>query len=102
MITKTGPVIQVSKTGTLITTSGASASGSIPVDASGNRPNYVRVAATAAATVRYGTGAQTAVTTDMLVQPGDALLLNVTRCDTIAALQVTAAGVVIVTPVEDR
>ena len=49
-----------------------------------------------------GVGAQTAVATDLLVQPGDALVLAVPRgCTHVAAIQLAAAGVVIVSPVED-
>lgn len=101
MITKTGPAIQVSATGLSITTGAASAGGALPVGASGLVTRYVRVSASVAACVRVGNGAQTAVATDMLVQPGDAVLLNCIRCTHIAAIQLAAAGIVIVTPVED-
>jgi SH3-like domain-containing protein len=94
--------LTVTATGVLITTSGVSAGSALPNASSGEVPRYVRIAATAAATVRMGAGAQTAVTTDLLVQPGDAVVLTVPRGVThIAALQVTAAGVVQVSPVED-
>ncbi|MES2187957.1 MAG: hypothetical protein V4505_25625 [Pseudomonadota bacterium] len=94
--------VTVTATGILLTTSGASAGGALPVASSGEIPRYVRVAATAAATVRMGVGAQTALTTDMLVQPGDAQIMVVPRGVThMAALQVTAPGVVQVSPLED-
>lgn len=90
--------LMVSTTGASITTSGASASANIPVDGSGRVPYYIRVAATAACYFRITTGASTAVATDMLIQPGDAVILAVQSCTVASALQVTAAGIVIITP----
>ena len=94
--------VLVTVTGASITTSGTSAGTTIPVNSAGERPRYIRVASTAAAHVRIGVGAQTAVTTDMLVQPGDAVVMAVPSGVThVAAIQTTAAGVVIVTPMEN-
>lgn len=94
--------LQVSATGVSITTSGVSANAAVPNDSSGTKPRYVRIAATVAAYVRIGSGAQTAVTTDMLVQPGDAVIVNVPAASpNVAAIQVAAAGVVNVTPIEN-
>lgn len=94
--------ITVTKTGTQTATSGTSAGGTIPTDSAGNVPRYIRVAATAAACFRIGVGAQTAVTTDLQVQPGDAVVLHVpSGCTHYAAIQVTAAGVVQVSPLEN-
>lgn len=92
----------VTATGVSITTGAASSGGALPNASSGEVPRYVRIAASAAACVRIGPGAQTAVATDMLVQPGDAVVLAVPRGVTnVAAIQLTAAGIVIVTPLED-
>lgn len=94
--------VTVIATGVSIATTGTSASATIPVCQSGEYPRYIRVAATAAACVRIGTGAATAVTTDMQVQPGDAVILHVPSGYTkIAAIQVSAAGVVQVSPMEN-
>lgn len=94
--------ITVTVTGVSITTGAASSGGALPNASSGEVPRYVRIAASVAACVRIGPGAQTAVATDMLVQPGDAVVLAVPRgCTHVAAIQLAAAGVVIVTPVED-
>ena len=94
--------ITVTTTGVSITTGAASTGGALPTASSGEIPRYIRIAASAAACVRIGVGAQTAVATDMLVQPGDAVVITVPRgCTHVAAIQLTAAGVVIVTPVED-
>lgn len=94
--------ITVTKTGVAITTSGTSADSAIPTASSGEVPRYIRVSATVAACVRIGAGAQTAVTTDLMVQPGDNVILVVPQgCNHIAAIQVAAAGVVQVSPIED-
>lgn len=86
-------------TGATITVAGTSASAAVPNDTSGNRAKWIRIAATTACYVRIGTGAQTAVNTDMIVQPGDAVVIR-TVGDTVAALQVTAGGVCNITPLE--
>ncbi|WP_343577944.1 hypothetical protein [Pseudomonas sp.] len=94
--------ITVTVTGATIATGAASASAGIPKASSGEYPRYIRIAATAAAYVRIGKGAQTAIATDLLVQPGDAVVLAVASgLDTVAAIQVTAAGVVQISPLEN-
>jgi hypothetical protein len=93
--------LSVFATGVSITTSVTSASATIPNMLSGELPRYIRVAATVAACVRLGKTSATAVTTDMQVQPGDAVILCVNGCDKIAAIQVAAAGVVQVSPLEN-
>lgn len=94
--------ITVVATGVAITTSGVSASATIPNASDGNIPRYVRVAASAAACVRLGKTTATAVTTDLQVQPGDAVILHIPNgIDKIAAIQVSAAGVVQVSPLEN-
>lgn len=94
--------ITVTVTGVSITTGAASSGGALPNASSGEVPRYVRIAASVAACVRIGVGAQTAVATDLLVQPGDAVVLAVPRgCTHVAAIQLAAAGVVIVSPLED-
>ena len=94
--------ISVAATGVKITTSGTSASSALPVANSGAVGFHVRIAATVAAHVRLGIGSATAVTTDLLVQPGDAVILRVPSGAThVAAIQASAAGIVVVSPVED-
>ena len=93
--------ISVSVTGVSLATSGTSAGTTIPLDSAGVVPRYIRVAATQPACIRLGVGAQTAVTTDLQVQPGDAVILKVMWRTHIAAIQVAAAGVVQVSPLED-
>ena len=93
--------IHVAVTGASITTGAASAGTTIPNNAAGEKPRYIRVAATAAACVRIGIGAQTAVATDLMIQPGDAVVMAVSGATHIAAIQVAAAGVVQVSPMEN-
>lgn len=92
--------LQILKTGVSITTSGTSAGASLPTTLNGAVAQYVRIAASAAAYVRLGTGAQTAVSTDMMVNPGEAIVVATGGCTHAAALQVAAAGVVQISPVD--
>jgi hypothetical protein len=97
-----GGPIAVNAVGTTITTSGTSASATIPNDASGNIPRYVRVSATAAAYVKIGVSSATATTNDILVQPADAIILEIPSGVTkIAAIQDSAAGKVNVVPLDN-
>ena len=93
--------LQIITTGVNITTSGVSSGSALSVDSSGAVPRYVRISVTAATYVRLGTGAQTAVSTDMLVNPNDAVIMATLGRTHVAGLQVTAAGVLQVSPVED-
>lgn len=93
--------LQIIATGVNITTGAASANASIPLSSAGTIPKWIRITASAAACVRIGTGAQTAVATDAVVQPGEALQIATLGCNNIAAIQQTAAGTVQVSPVED-
>ena len=94
--------ITVTKTGITIATTAASASVAIPVAQSGEIPRYIRIAASAPACIRIGVGVQTAVTTDLQVQPGDAVVLHVPSGITqIAAVQVSGPGVVQISPLEN-
>lgn len=91
------------KTGVNIATSAASANSALPTAQSGEIPRYIRIAASVAAHVRLGTGVgTTALVTDMMVQPGDAVTVVVPRGLTyVAAIQDTAAGTVNIVPLED-
>lgn len=94
--------ITVAATGISITTGAASAGASIPVMSSGEIPRYVRISATAAAHVRFGKTSATAVATDVMVQPGDAVTMHIpSGYDYVAAIQNASAGKVIVTPLEN-
>ena len=93
--------ISVVATGIAIATSGTSSRAQLPNCSSGELPRYIRIAATAPACVRLGGATVTAVTTDLQVQPGDAVTLSVQNYTYIAAIQVAAAGVVQVSPLEN-
>lgn len=92
--------LTIQKTGVAITTSGTSAGATLPTNAAGSVAQLIRIAATANAYVRIGTGTQTAVTTDMIIQAGESVILATGGHTHIAAIQVAAAGVVQVSPVE--
>lgn len=94
--------ISVVADGANIATGAASASATIPNDNSGSIPRFVRVVATAAAYVKLGKGSATATNVCMMVQPGDAVVMATLGNDKIAALQVSAAGVVQVSPLENQ
>jgi hypothetical protein len=97
--------IHVVKTGAIIATGAASVNVAIPT-ASSNPPllpYYVRVSATTASYIKIGKGAQTAVAGDLMVQPGESVILATgPNIDNIAALQVLAAGTVQISPMEDQ
>jgi len=93
--------LQIIATGVNITTGAASANSAIPLSSAGVVPRFVRITASVSACVRIGTGVQTAVATDAVVQPGEALTIATLGCNNIAAIQQSAAGVVQVSPVED-
>mgnify|MGYP000978170371 CR=1 FL=1 len=92
--------IDVGATGVNITTSGTSSDETIPNNAAGELPKYCLITATAACYVRWGVGAQTAVTTDMLVPANVPLAIKTHGADTIAAIQVSSGGTLNVTPLE--
>ena len=91
----------ITQTGASITTSGVSASAALPVCNGGGLARGYRITATVSAHIRLGVGAPTAVATDVLVQPGDSMIINRCNFTHIAAIQNAAAGVVIVTPLDD-
>lgn len=93
--------ISVVKTGSNITTGAASASVAIPTDASGGIPRYVRLACTAACYVKIGPSGVSAVVGDMIINPGGGEVLKTHNLGYIAALQVTAAGILQISPMED-
>jgi len=97
-----GGFISVNAVGFSAVTGGTSARSPIPVDGSGNRPNYVRVAARNECYVKIGTVAVVATANDILVQNADSILLQVGRADThIAYIQGVAGGQVNVVPLDN-
>ena len=94
--------VTVTVTGTRTASGAASAGAALPVMSSGEIPRYIIVSATVAAHFRIGVGAQTAVNTDLMIQPGDARTVHVPSGVThYACIQAVAAGVVQVSPLEN-
>lgn len=94
--------ITVVATGEAQASGAASAGTTLPTDSAGNIPRYVRVAATQPACFRFGYGSlPTAVTTDLQVQPGDAVILTTNGASHFAVIQVSTGGVVQVSPLEN-
>lgn len=93
--------ISVVKTGATISTGATSVAVAIPTDSAGTAPKYVRVAATSAAYVKVGFSGLAAAAGDVLVQPADAVILKTAGMTHIAAVQVSSAGVVQISPLED-
>lgn len=80
----------------------ASAGTTLPTTFSGETPRYIRVAATVPACFRLGWGSlPTAVSTDLQIQPGDAVILSTNGASHFAVIQVASPGVVQVSPLEN-
>src|SRR5574337_3225 len=90
-----GAALSVHVAGCQVASGAVSARVALVNDSSGNLPRYIRVCASAAAYVKLGGNAVLATSNDMMVQPGDAVIMQLGGADTyIAALQVAAGGVV--------
>lgn len=94
--------ITVVKTGISQASGAASAGGTLPTAQSGEVPRFIRVAATVAACIKIGAGAQTATINDLQIQPGDAALMHVPSGITnFAVIQVSAPGIVQISALEN-
>jgi hypothetical protein len=93
--------LQVFAPGATIATSATSAAVAIPNTLSGTAPKYVRLASTQPCYVRLGTS-PVAVAGDLLVQPADSVVVCVARYPQIAALQLGAAGILQISPLENQ
>lgn len=83
-------------------TGAASARSAIPVDGSGNKPNYVRISARNECYVKVGDVTVVATTNDILVQPADSVILRLSGGNThIAYIQGAAAGQVNICPLDN-
>lgn len=83
----------INTTGVTVATGAGSAVVAIPVDAAGKIPSYIRVAGINECYVKLGIVSSTATANDILIQPADAIYLQVGRGDThIAYIQGSAAG----------
>jgi hypothetical protein len=95
--------LQIPKRGVTVNSAGASANVQIPVASDGTTlPKYLRIAASVAAYVALGPSGVTAAAGDIMVQPGDALVVTRGGATWVAAIQVAAAGVVQISGVENQ
>lgn len=98
-----GGPMTITVVGTTVTTGAASASASIPTDAAGNTPRYIRVSATTESYINVAAGAAPVATTNnILVQPADAVVLAVPSGVTkFAYIQGTSIGKINVVPLDN-
>lgn len=102
MYTRNFHAFDVQATGQRATTTiNTSTGGALPVDSSGGKPRFVRFAATGTCYVRIGIGAQTAVTTDILVQAGAPVILAVAGSTNWAGIDDGTSVKITVTPLEN-
>lgn len=93
--------ITLGATGIRLASSGTSSGAALPVGLAGDVPRLIRVTATADAHVRIGSGAQTALNTDAMVQPGYGVVVTTNGATHIAVIQASSAGIVQVSPLEN-
>lgn len=102
-----GGFVVINANSLIAATGAASANSAIPVDASGNRPNFIRVAARNECYIALGTSGvaasnATGATGSILVQPADSLIIQVPKGAThIAYIQGSAAGQICVSPLDN-
>lgn len=98
-----GPIMAIA-TGVNQATAAASAGGTLPNGVSGAVVPYYLLTATAACHVRFAKTADTptAVTTDLMIQPGDSKIVHIPQGYTkYAAIRSTADGVLQIQPLEN-
>jgi len=94
--------LSISGTGIKFTLSGTSQSATLPLTAGGQKCSFVYVSTTTGAYIRFGNGTVTAVDTDLLLMPGQGLVIAANTYDKIACLQAATAGQLVVTPLENQ
>lgn len=99
-----GDSITVTAPGAVINFGAASANVAIPNTSGGvgNLPKYVRLVSTQPCYVRITNGAGVAVAGDLMVQPADSVVVRSHGLTHVNAIQVTAAGVLQISPCEDQ
>ena len=75
--------------GKTVTSSATSASTILPLTAANKIPRYCRLQSTGFLYVRFGVGATSATTNDILVSPNEALILNTNQATHIGYLEET-------------
>lgn len=86
--------------GTTVTSSGSSASATIPNAADGNRARFVRLMVTGNLYVQFGKTTATATTSSMLLSPNFDVIISCKQFDKIAYLQEAVAAKLNITPLE--
>ena len=100
--TYSGGFITVAAVGTTLTSAATSANTAIPNASDGNRPRYLRVAATSESYIKLGIAGVAATANDLMVQPADCVLLAVPNGVThIAVIQGATAAKVNIVPLEN-
>lgn len=94
--------INVQAVGKSFTTAAGSASTTIPITSAGTAPRYMRISATTETYVKVGGAAVAATANDILIQPADAVLLNVQGNSFVAYIQGAVPGRVNFIPLEDQ
>lgn len=95
-----GAFMSANAVGTTVTTGATSAAVNVPNDASGNRPHFVRIAATAESYINVRGVAAT--TNDVLVQPSDSVIVEIPKGITqINYIQGTTSAKVNITPLDN-
>lgn len=99
--TYNGGFLVVTATGATVTTGASSGQVTIPPASDGNKPRYIRVAATTESYVKLGIAGVTATTNDLLIQPADSAIIQVPNgITTLAYIQGTSSGKVNIVPLE--
>jgi hypothetical protein len=86
--------------GITVASGATTAQTAIPSNSAGVVAKYVRVAATVAAHIRFNKTTAVATANDLLLMPGDAVVINVQNYDVFAVIQDAAGGFVNVVPIE--
>ena len=94
--------ITIVSPGAIIAFTASSASVALPNCSAGNASKYVRLAATQPCYVRLTNGAGTAVSGDLLVQPADAVVMRSFGFTHVNAVQVSTAGILQISPLENQ
>jgi len=92
--------LTITKTGTTLAVTGTSARVAIPTDTSGVVPKCARVSCSSAMYVKIGDSSVSAVAGDLLIHPAESVELRTIGLTHIAAIQVSAAGTLQISPIE--
>ena len=96
----TKPAKTVSVTGTRLAVSTTAANTLLPFDSNGLFPREILFTATVSTCVKLTNGG-TATTADLMVQPGDAVVLTVSGFTGVSAITVSGTGVLTMSPLEN-